>query len=310
MVGETNSHRSWVYYVAAIVTAAMLPLVAMTPETRHFKVLAKHTPMRSESNLSTQDIQNPDAHLTLVDVLWRPTVLLFTEPLVFVATALSSFSMGLIYLFTEALSTVYTSPGFDFSYEKASLPFLAMLIGILFSVFTRINDMYRYKRHSVLKSGTAELKLAGCLLGAPALAVGLWIFAWSIPPAVSHVSPVVSMVGLALIGFSATEIAYCLQGYLTDAYTSYASSALSGLACIRAVVSGILPLVAGDMFQTIGNNKAGSILAALATVFSIGPIAFYFVGEKLRARSPFARSSIIDIGPRPATSGHLTVRSV
>lgn len=301
----------------------MLPLVALTPETRHFKVLAenyKHTPGHLQSGPNGEDLiviekdaHNPDAHLSLRDVLWRPTVLLFTEPLVFVATALSSFSMGLIYLFTEALSTVYTSPGFDFSYEKASLPFLAMLMGILFSIFTRVHDMYRYKKHNEgdLKSGTAELKLAGCLLGAPALALGLWIFSWTVPPAVSHLSPVVSMVGLALIGFAATEIAYCLQGYLTDAYTTYASSALAGLAAVRAMVSGILPLVAGSMFQTLGNNKAGSILAGLATVFAIGPIAFYFVGERLRARSPFARSSIIVAGSRPNTSGgRLTVRSV
>lgn len=288
----------------------MLPFVALTPETRHFKVLEKHTPKGSQSDLNSQEIQNPDAHLTVIDVLWRPTVLLFTEPLVFVATALSSFSMGLIYLFTEALNTVYTSPGFDFSYEEASLPFLAMLLGILFSVFTRIHDMHRYKKHSALKTNTAELKLAGCLLGAPALAIGLWIFSWTIPSTASHISPVVSMIGLTLLGFAATEIAYCLQGYLTDAYTTYASSALSGLACIRAVVSGVLPLVAGDMFQTMGNNNAGSLLAALATVFSIGPIAFYFVGEKLRARSPFARSSIIEASSRPNTSEHPTVRSI
>lgn len=299
------------YYIAAIVTAAMLPLVALTPETRHFKVLARHRLEHPESDANDSSAKGPDAHLSLRDVLWRPTVLLFTEPLVFVATALSSFSMGLIYLFTEALSTVYTSRGFDFSYEQASLPFLAMLTGIFFSIFTRIYDLYRYKRHNELKKGTAELKLAGCLLGAPALAIGLWMFAWTIPPAVPHAAPVVSMIGLTLVGFAATEIAYCLQGYLTDAYTAYASSALSGLAAMRALVSGILPLVAGSMFETLGNNKAGSILAALATVFALGPISFYFVGEKLRARSPFARASIIvDAASRPNTPGHLTVRSV
>lgn len=110
----------------------MLPLVALTPETRHLKVLAEkqHIPGHLQSGSNGEDlaviekaVHNPDAHLSLRVVLWRPTVLLFTEPLVFVATALSSFSMGLIYLFTEALSTVYTSPGFDFSYE--SIPALS-----------------------------------------------------------------------------------------------------------------------------------------------------------------------------------------
>ena len=269
----------------------MLPLVTLTPETRHFKVVSQYVANQSHTDLIIEEPKNPDAHITLGYVLWRPTRLLFTEPLVFVATVLSSFSMGLIYLFTEALSTVYTSPGFDFSYEEASLPFLSMLMGIGFSILTRLNDVYRYKKHQD-KSSRAELKLTGCLLGAPALAVGLWIFSWSIPPAIHNIHPIVSMFGLCLLGFAATEIAYCLQGYLTDAYTTYASSALSGLAAMRAVVSGILPLVAGDIFETLGNNKGGTLLASLATVFAIGPIAFYFFGEKLRARSPLARSSI------------------
>jgi uncharacterized membrane protein len=197
--------------------------------------------------------------------------------------------MALLYLFTESLSTVYTTNGFDFSYETASLPFLALATGICFSALPRFYDLRLYRIHA----GTtqAELKLSGCLFGAPALAVGLFEFSWTVPPYHADIHPIVSMLGLALIGFAATEISYTLQGYLADCYTIYASSALSGLACVRAIFSGLIPLAGHDLFTGLGNNHAGTLLAGIATIFGIFPIAFYFYGAELRARSRFARAS-------------------
>ena len=284
--------RPWVYYIAAIVTAAMLPPVAMTHETRDFTLLNKYATKDPESESSIEKTDNPDTRFSVAHILGRPARLLFTEPLVFVATLLTSFSMGLIYLFTDALGIVYTSPGFDFTYENASLPFLVMAAGIILSLLPRLIDIKRVQSHTEA-CNRAELKLTGCLLGAPALAIGLWIFAWSIPPRSSQVHPIVSMIGLTMIGFAATEISYTLQGYLTDSYTVYAASALSGLACMRAVTAGLLPLAGDDLFRNLGNNLAGSLLAGVATIFTICPISFYFYGWRLRARSRFARVSTV-----------------
>ena len=286
--------RQWVYYTAAIVTAATIPFVGLVPETRYFKIQAKRVAQSIDIGPGKENIYNPDAGLSAAQIWARPVRLLCTEPLVFAATLLCSFSMGLLYLFTESLSTVYTSPGFDFSYEETSLPFLAIAIGTLFSALPRFYDVKQFRIHAgTATTSRAELKLSGCLLGAPALAIGLWIFAWTVPPYQKHIHPIVSMLGLALIGFAATEISYTLQGYLADCYTIYASSALSGLACVRAIFSGAIPLAGHDLFANLGNNRAGTLLATIATVFGVFPIAFYFYGPKLRARSSFARAGVV-----------------
>ena len=134
---------------------------------------------------------------------------------------------------------------------------------------------------------TLHVKLAGFTLGAPALAIGLWIFAWTIPPLAAHAPWIASCVGLFLVGFAATEISYTLQGYLADADTVYAASALSALACVRALVSAVVPLFGEQMFRSLGNNWAGTLLAGLATLFLLTPWLFLRYGKAMRTRSRF-----------------------
>jgi hypothetical protein len=195
--------------------------------------------------------------------------------------------MGLIYMFTESVAVVYTTPGFDFSYPESSLAFIAMAIGVMFSAVPRYVDVKRYAAAG--SKATPELKLNGFLMAAPALAIGLWIFAWTIPPHV-HAHWIVSMIGLVLVGFAATEISYTLQGYLTDAYTIYASSALSGLASMRAIIASVAPLIAQQMYSNLDNNSASSILASLATLFLGAPILFLRFGPRMRSKSRFGQT--------------------
>ncbi|KAJ9624488.1 hypothetical protein H2203_005300 [Taxawa tesnikishii (nom. ined.)] len=135
-----------------------------------------------------------------------------------------------------------------------------------------------------------EDKIIGFAIAAPALAIGLWLFSWTIPPFV-HTHWIVSMLGLALIGFAANEFAYTLNGYLADSYTIYASSGLAVLAFLRGIISGCMPLFAHQMFAGLGSNVAGSIIAAVASLFCITPYVFFKHGKSLRERSNFARYS-------------------
>jgi hypothetical protein len=99
------------------------------------------------------------------------------------------------------------------------------------------------------------------------------------------------MFGLVLIGFAATEFSYTLSGYLSDAYTIYASSGLAVQGFLRALASGCLPLFAYPMYSGLGSNVATSIIAAVATVFCITPYVLLRRGKRLRENSPFARYS-------------------
>lgn len=88
------------------------------------------------------------------------------------------------------------------------------------------------------------------------------------------------------------EIAYTLSGYLADSYLLYSASAFSGLAFVRAIISGLMPLVAHGMYANLNSNLAGSVLAGISALFCIAPWVFFRYSRRLRARSPFACHSV------------------
>jgi uncharacterized membrane protein YuzA (DUF378 family) len=286
--------RRWIFYSAAIVTAILLLLLTMVRESRPTKLLSqKIHELEKEYNEKMEQQSNPDAvpdvHALARLVLFRPARLAVTEPIVIMVSILSATAWGLLYLFTESLTVVYTLYGW--SETTTSLAFLAIGLGIPFSILPRIWEVRSFARKKGQNQKLEpEEKIHGFVIAAPMLAIGLWLFSWTIPPRV-HTHWAVSMVGLLFIGFAANEFAYTLDGYLTDAYTMYASSGLATLAFVRALVSGLMPLFAYPMFHGLGGNVAGSILAAVATLFCLTPFVFLKYGKTLRKRSAFAKYS-------------------
>lgn len=137
-----------------------------------------------------------------------------------------------------------------------------------------------------------EDKITGFAIAAPALFIGLVWFAWTVPPAVRGLHWIVPTLALVPVGFAVNEMAYTLSAYLADAYLLYAASAFCGLAFVRALVSGIMPLVAHEMYSALGANVAGSVVAGFALVFCLAPWGFFRYSRMLRERSPFAKHSL------------------
>lgn len=192
---------------------------------------------------------------------------------------------------TEAFNVIYID-NFNFSRREASLVFLAIGVGILFTFLTRLYDV------NVLKQRTKqnlplepEDKLFGFFLGAPALALGLWWCALTVPPLISGISPWPSIISLLLFGFAVVEFDVVLCGYLCDCYVSYAASANAPLAFLRAMLSGCFPLFGHQMFKELGPNFALLVLAGLATGFCAIAALFKVYGKRIRRRSPFAEKS-------------------
>ena len=234
---------------------------------------------------------NPDLKTFARVALTRPLRLFFTEPIVFVSSVLSAVAFGLLYLFTEALPVVYAA--FGFTPQQASLAFIPLAIGIFSSTFTRLYDHHIYKQSQRRgRPPQPEAKLIGFAIGAPLLAIGLWWFAWTIPPQVMSVHWIASMLSLLFVGYASNEFDCTLAGYIADSYTVFAASAFAALAFLRAVCCALFPLFAYRMFTDITPNVASSILAASATVFCIGPVLFLRYGKSIREMSSFARYSL------------------
>lgn len=292
---ETNCPRRWVFRISAVVTAIITLLLFGIRESRPSSVLEREVAkIRRESGIANLKALNPD-HTpdlkTFVCIgLFRPIHLFFTEPIVFLVATMSAVAFALIYLFTEALPPIYISMGF--STTSSYLPFFAICIGFLFGLLTRIQDhriILRYQEQGIPIE--PEHKLLGFSIGAPILAVGLWWFSWTIPPAV-HVHWLVSTAALVLIGFAVNEFDSVLAGYLADSYQGYAASGFAAVQLLRSSMSAAFPLFATDMYDALGANVASSILAALATVFCILPPLFGRYGRQIRGLSKFAKHSL------------------
>lgn len=190
------------------------------------------------------------------------------------AATISTFTFTLAFLFTEALPLIYESKGF--SDASAMLFFLAIGIGLIFRWLTRIKDrhtMAKYERRgSPLEP---EHKLIGFSIGAPMLAIGLWWFAWTIPPQVP---------GL--------EFDTILSGYLADSYLSYAGNGFIAMSSVQSIMSTAFPLFTRYMFKGLGSNVAATVFAEVATVFCVVPLLFTRYGHRIRARSKFAKYSL------------------
>ncbi|KAE8363726.1 major facilitator superfamily domain-containing protein [Aspergillus caelatus] len=289
----------WVFYIAAIVTGVLTLILMCIKESRP-SLLLKDELRRfeqtilngKESHLQSWNPDHvPDLHTLATVTLIRPLRLFVTEPIVFLVSVVSPIPYTLIYLFTEALPPVYQS--FGFSVISASLPFLAIGIGLLLSFGTRIYDyqVLTRRRQNGLPI-TPEDKLMGFVIGAPVFAIGMWLFAWTIPPKVLNVHWIVSMIGLVCVGYSNCEFTTVLTGYLADNYLSYAASGFAAQSFLRALLTAASPLFAPAMFNGLGNNVAVSVLAAVATVFCAVPPLFKRYGAELRARSKFAQHSL------------------
>ncbi|KAB8234273.1 major facilitator superfamily domain-containing protein [Aspergillus alliaceus] len=282
----------WIYYISAMATAVVFSLLFGVRETRPTTLLSqKFDRLKTEVGDLDLEIRNPDGvnskRELLQVILLRPARVGFTEPIIILVAVMNASAWGMLYLFTESFTVVFSQ--FGWSQRATSLPFLALLPGVLLSGCIRFWDHYVIKQQQQ-KTSKPEDKIGGFAIAAPALAMGLWIFGWTVPPLV-HTHWVVPMFGLVLIGFAANEFAYTLSGYIADSYTIYASSGLAVVACLRAIASGCMPLFAYQMYSGLGSNIATSIIAVIATVYCGTPFVFLKYGQRLREHSQFARFS-------------------
>ncbi|KAL4808167.1 major facilitator superfamily domain-containing protein [Aspergillus unguis] len=286
----------WIFYSAAIVTGASNVLLLGIRESRPSKLLAtKIAILRSE--YSDADIKYhttdpfPSVRAFIDIVFFRAAVMMATEPILILVSSMSAISWGIIYMFTESLTTAFTA--LNLSPTTSTLPFLALILGVALDALPHIWEVRRLRAKQRQKIPIQpEDKTMGFTYGTLALAAGLWWFYSTTPPALkTPPHPLVPTAALVLIGFGVNEIAYTMSGYLTDTYSVYAASAFAGLAFVRALVAGIAPLIGHVVFTGEQGVVPGYIVAGIGTVFCILPWVFFKTGRTLRERSAFARFS-------------------
>ncbi|KAE8440761.1 hypothetical protein EG329_006596 [Mollisiaceae sp. DMI_Dod_QoI] len=217
--------------------------------------------------------------------LVRPWVLLFREPIVLVASLYMAIIYGTVYMFMGAMPIVYNE---DRGWNEGigGLAFMGIAVGIILGLIYAIYDNNgRYTKLSLSKTATAESRLPPAIVGAIALPIGMFAFAWTNYPGI-HWS--ISIILSSPFGFGCVLVILPIVNYLIDSYTIYAASVLAAAAIFRSIVGAVFPLFTTQMYNKLGIHWATSIPAFLTLACMPFPFVMYRYGAELRLKCKYA----------------------
>jgi hypothetical protein len=221
--------------------------------------------------------------------LSRPWALLFTEPIVLLISIYMAILYGTLYMLFAAFPIVFQQ-GRGWSEGVGGLAFIGVAVGMILGVTYCIWDNGRFKRTQQKNNGEAppEARLPPACVGAVALPIGLFWFAWTNSPSI-HWS--VSIIATAPFGFGMVMVFLSCMNYLIDAYTIYAASVLAANSVLRSLFGAAFPLFTSQMYSALGIHWASSIPAFLALACLPFPFLFYKYGAPIRMKCKYAKQA-------------------
>ena len=238
--------------------------------------------------MSKTDIQQGPKTFSSVlgKALSRPWALLFMEPIVLLLSIYMAIIYGTLYMLFAAYPIVFQEKR-GWSAGIGGLAFIGVAVGMALAVAYTIWDDRRYVKISDKYKGFAppEARLPPCMVGAIAVPIGLFWFAWTDSPSINFM---VSIIGSAPFGFGMVVVFLGVTNYLLDAYTIYAASVLAANSVIRSIFGAVFPLFTSAMYENLGIHWAASIPAFLALACVPFPSLFYKYGPAVRTRCKYA----------------------
>lgn len=291
-VGETIGWR-WVEGVMAIFTGVLCIVgTLLIPETyppvllqKRAAELSKLTGKKYISILEKQRGKTSPAH-AFKTALARPWVLLFVEPIVFLISIYFAIIYGTLYMLFGAFPIVYQEYR-GWSQGIGGLAFIGVAVGMIAGVGYSMYDNKRYAKVEAEHNGEAppEARLPASLIGAVAIPVGMFWFAWTNGPSIHWI---VSIMAGVPFGFGMVLVFLSCMNYLIDSYTIYAASVLAANSVLRSLFGAIFPLFTTYMYQGLGIHWASSVPAFLALACLPFPFVFYKYGEAIRMKCKYS----------------------
>lgn len=294
-IAERTTWR-WVFYsttiACGIIQAAGLFFLQETypPVLLHRKKkrLIKQT---GNTNLRTE-FDRPDRTVlqTLAVALTRPCRLLATQLIVQILALYMMFLYGLMYLVLSSFSTLFAS---EYNETPGIQGLNYLSIGIGFFLGCQVCAPLQDRIYAALKRrfvpeggpGRPEFRVPMMVPGAVLVPTGLLIYSWTAEYKTHWIGPNIG----AGIYAAGTIISFqCLQGYMVDAYSRYAASAVGAATVLRSMAGFGFPLFAPTMYDRLGYGVGGTVLAAVGIAIGFpSPFLLWKYGEKLRAKSHF-----------------------
>lgn len=291
-VSETIGWR-WLEGIMAIFTGVLWIYGALViPETytpvilsRRAKELSKRTGKVYISIIEKRQGKiTPKAAFS--KALSRPWVLLFLEPIVLLISIYMAILYGTLYMLFGAFPIVFAEKR-GWSQGISGLAFLGVAVGMISGILYAIVDNKRYSRVEREHNGEApaEARLPPAAVGAVAIPVGMFWFAWTNYPSIHWI---VCMIGSVPFGFGIVIVFLACMNYLIDAYTIYAASVLAANSVLRSLFGAVFPLFTVQMYDNLGIHWASTLPAFLALACAPFPFIFYKYGESIRMKCKYS----------------------
>lgn len=284
----------WVNWIAFIPsTITVIGMVILNRETNH-QVLIKRKTAKLRKELGRPELRscyiNADAPPVtkgqiLLNGLVRPIKMLFTSAIIFCVSLYIAFAYGCLYILFNTVPIVFQGI-YGWSIGNATLVFLTLLFGYLFSlfIFSFISDR-TVIRLTAANGGVyePEMRLNDCIWFAIQLPVAFFWYGWT---ANADIHWIVPILGLVPFGVGCVGVWMPTQAYIVDAYPHYAASGLAAFAVLRSTVAAFLPLAGPHMFDALGVGWASSVLGFIAVALIPIPTLIRRYGKWMRERFP------------------------
>ena len=292
-VGETIGWR-WVEGIMAIFTGTLCIAGALyVPETYAPVILQKRAAALSKltgrtyiSILEKKQGRKTPAQAFKIALL-RPWALLFTELIVFMISVYMAILYGTLYMLFGAFPIVFQQVR-GWSQGVSGLAFCGVAVGFALGVVYSMFDNRRYVRVERQAPGgeaPPEARLPAAMVGAVALPIGMFWFAWTCFPSIPWI---VSIIGSAPFAFGMVLVMLSGMNYLIDSYTIYAASVLAANSVLRSLFGTAFPLFTTQMYGNLGVHWASSLPAFLTVACLPFPFLFYKYGEKIRMKCKYS----------------------
>lgn len=219
--------------------------------------------------------------------LKKPLVMLVVEPILLLVSIYTAFIYALLYTFLTSYALVFRN-GYGMTPGVSGLPFFGLLIGVLIAYIVNMLAQPHYIKRIIANKGvfTPEWLMPLCITGAVSFTIGLFWFGWTAnyPDSIHWIVPTTS--GL-FTGYGLLIIFMCQFTYISMVYKQNSASAFGANTIVRSALAAGFPMFATQMFQNLGTGWGNTLLGCLAAVLIPVPVAFYYFGARIRAKSRF-----------------------
>lgn len=282
----------WLFYAALIGGFVITLMHCFSIETHHNIILRRSVKMLNK-------MHNTDRYHTAADangmslgakmgmVAVSAIKMIGEEPIILFVSLWQTTVMAVIYLAFEAFPVIF-GYGHGWDSFQVGLSFLGVGVGMLLACVWSVTFGLKLYVQRVIKAKgtrTPEMRIPQGLMGAVLAVIGLFWTGYTSYPSVHWIVPII---GSAVYGIGALSVMLSTFAYMVDTFMLRAAPAFAAVGVIRSIITGVLPLVGGFMFDNLKPRNAFLILACISLLEVAIPLAAMKFGPALRAKSKYA----------------------